>query len=76
MELIIFLVVLCIMGALATRFGFNSRTPPPSKEQRLAELGTEWGTPAVRTRLILTPYAEPRREGIGRRCSHAAWQSF
>ena len=39
MELIVFVVALCILGVLAQRFGHDSRMPADSNEQTLAELG-------------------------------------
>src|SRR6266851_814781 len=39
MELIVFVVALCILGVLAQRFGHDSRMPADSKEQTLANLG-------------------------------------
>ena len=39
MELIVFVIALCILAVLAQRFGHDSRMPADSKEQTLAELG-------------------------------------
>lgn len=39
MELSVCFVALCIVAVLAVRFGADSRTPSPSKEQDLADLG-------------------------------------
>jgi hypothetical protein len=39
MELIVFVVALCILGVLAQRFGHDSRMPADSKEETLANLG-------------------------------------
>ena len=39
MELIIFVAVLCIVGVLAMRFGYDSRVTAYSKEEDLASLG-------------------------------------
>jgi hypothetical protein len=44
-ELIVCFVGLCVAAVLAMRFGVDSRTPPPSKEQDLADLGLTW--PAI-----------------------------
>lgn len=41
-ELMIFVVALCILGVLAIRFGHDSRLPVSSKEQDLANLGLSW----------------------------------
>jgi hypothetical protein len=40
-ELIVFFVGACVFALLAMRFGADSRSPPPSKEQDLAELGAD-----------------------------------
>src|SRR6266851_5412144 len=39
MELIIFIAALCVVGVLATRFGYDSRPTAHSKEEDLASLG-------------------------------------
>ena len=39
MELIAFVVALCILGVLAHHFGHDSRLPADSKEQTLTNLG-------------------------------------
>jgi hypothetical protein len=41
-ELIIFVTTLCIVGVLAARIGHDSRMPPDSKEQDLANFGLSW----------------------------------
>ena len=42
MELIIFIAALCVVGVLATRFGYDSRPTAHSKEEGLASLGLSW----------------------------------
>jgi hypothetical protein len=42
MELLVFVIGLCVLGYLATRFGYDSRAVPYSKEEDLARLGVIW----------------------------------
>ena len=42
MELIVVVAALCIVGALAMRFGYDSRMPAHSKEQDQANFGLSW----------------------------------
>jgi hypothetical protein len=43
MELLLTIVGLGVFGALALRFGHDSRPPADSKEEHLADLGMNWG---------------------------------
>ena len=42
MELLIFIIALCVGGFLARRFGCDSRAPAESKEEDLAGFGMRW----------------------------------
>jgi hypothetical protein len=43
MELLLFVIGLCVLGFLALRFGYDSRSVAPySKEEDLARLGVSW----------------------------------
>lgn len=46
MEALIVLILVCALAVLATRYGFDSREAPRSKEHELAMLGLTWGPPA------------------------------
>jgi hypothetical protein len=41
-ELIVFVAALFCLGVLAIRFGYDSRTPAPSKEHDLVNFGLSW----------------------------------
>jgi hypothetical protein len=43
MDLLVCVVILCVLGYLAARFGYDSREAPHSKEHDLANFGMEWG---------------------------------
>lgn len=45
MELFVAVVILALLGVLATRFGYDSRDGMPSKEYDLARYGVAWETP-------------------------------
>jgi len=42
MELLIILFVLCALGPLAARYGYDSRPGLPSKERELGARGVTW----------------------------------
>lgn len=42
MELAAFIVGLCLIGILAMRFGYDSRSAPYSKEHEMAGYGVRW----------------------------------
>jgi hypothetical protein len=42
MELLMFVVALCVGGFLARRFGYDSRATAESKEEDLAGFGMRW----------------------------------
>jgi hypothetical protein len=42
MELVLFIVGLCLFGILAARFGYDSRAVPYSPEHEMARLGLVW----------------------------------
>src|ERR671939_323174 len=42
MELLLFVLVVCVIGILATRFGYDSRAVPYSSEHQFARYGMVW----------------------------------
>lgn len=49
MELLIVIAILCAVGVLAIRFGYDSRSLPRSPEEQAALDGMAWDAPPTRS---------------------------